>query len=101
MPVAAREASIYMGVTLDEYYRQMGLNVLLIADSTSRWVQAMRETSGRMEEIPGEEARTFFTKVIGLYKNWNYSAPDSVEYQRYKGEIKAAAGDQPREERKH
>ncbi|MDM4018259.1 V-type ATP synthase subunit A [Roseiconus lacunae] len=56
MPVAAREASIYMGVTLAEYYRQMGLKVLLIADSTSRWAQAMRETSGRMEEIPGEEA---------------------------------------------
>ncbi|QEG43147.1 V-type ATP synthase subunit A [Roseimaritima ulvae] len=56
MPVAAREASIYMGITLAEYYRQMGLNVLLIADSTSRWAQAMRETSGRMEEIPGEEA---------------------------------------------
>ncbi|WP_146372603.1 V-type ATP synthase subunit A [Symmachiella macrocystis] len=56
MPVAAREASIYMGITLGEYYRQMGLNVLLIADSTSRWAQAMRETSGRLEEIPGEEA---------------------------------------------
>jgi len=56
MPVAAREASIYTGVTLAEYYRQMGLAVLLIADSTSRWAQAMRETSGRLEEIPGEEA---------------------------------------------
>ena len=56
MPVAARESSIYTGVTLGEYYRQMGLDVLLIADSTSRWAQAMRETSGRMEEIPGEEA---------------------------------------------
>src|SRR5690606_20898092 len=56
MPVAAREASIYMGITLGEYYRQMGLDVLLLADSTSRWAQAMRETSGRMEEIPGEEA---------------------------------------------
>ncbi|MDT8406778.1 MAG: V-type ATP synthase subunit A [Methylococcales bacterium] len=56
MPVAAREASIYTGITLGEYYRQMGLNVLLIADSTSRWAQAMRETSGRLEEIPGEEA---------------------------------------------
>ena len=56
MPVAAREASIYTGVTLGEYYRQMGLNVLLLADSTSRWAQAMRETSGRLEEIPGEEA---------------------------------------------
>ncbi|MHA7881387.1 MAG: V-type ATP synthase subunit A [Saccharospirillum sp.] len=56
MPVAAREASIYTGITLGEYYRQMGYNVLLIADSTSRWAQAMRETSGRLEEIPGEEA---------------------------------------------
>jgi V/A-type H+/Na+-transporting ATPase subunit A len=56
MPVAARESSIYTGVTLGEYYRQMGYNVLLIADSTSRWAQAMRETSGRLEEIPGEEA---------------------------------------------
>tara|TARA_R110001592_G_scaffold120444_3_gene324705 strand:- start:7587 stop:9446 length:1860 start_codon:yes stop_codon:yes gene_type:complete len=56
MPVAAREASIYTGVTLGEYYRQMGFNVLLLADSTSRWAQAMRETSGRLEEIPGEEA---------------------------------------------
>jgi V/A-type H+/Na+-transporting ATPase subunit A len=55
MPVAAREASIYLGITLGEYYRQMGMNVLLIADSTSRWAQAMRETSGRLEEIPGEE----------------------------------------------
>lgn len=56
MPVAAREASIYTGITIGEYYRQMGFNVLLIADSTSRWAQAMRETSGRLEEIPGEEA---------------------------------------------
>ncbi|MDC8444725.1 MAG: V-type ATP synthase subunit A [Nitrosomonas sp.] len=56
MPVASREASVYTGITLGEYYRQMGYHVLLIADSTSRWAQAMRETSGRMEEIPGEEA---------------------------------------------
>ena len=56
MPVAAREASIYTGITLGEYYRQMGFHVLCIADSSSRWAQAMRETSGRMEEIPGEEA---------------------------------------------
>ena len=56
MPVAAREASMYTGVTLGEYYRQLGHDVLLIADSTSRWAQAMRETSGRMEEIPGDEA---------------------------------------------
>ncbi len=56
MPVAAREASVYTATTLGEYYRQMGLNVLLLADSTSRWAQAMRELSGRLEEIPGEEA---------------------------------------------
>ena len=56
MPVASREASIYTSVTLAEYYRQMGLNVLLLADSTSRWAQALREMSGRLEEIPGEEA---------------------------------------------
>lgn len=56
MPVAAREASVYTGVTLAEYYRQMGLNVLLLADSTSRWAQALREVSGRLEEIPGDEA---------------------------------------------
>jgi V/A-type H+-transporting ATPase subunit A len=56
MPVAAREASVYTAVTLAEYYRQMGLDILLLADSTSRWAQAMREMSGRLEEIPGEEA---------------------------------------------
>ena len=56
MPVASREASVYTAVTLAEYYRQMGLDVLMLADSTSRWAQAMREMSGRLEEIPGEEA---------------------------------------------
>ena len=56
MPVASREASVYTAVTIAEYFRQMGLNVLVLADSTSRWAQAMRELSGRLEEIPGEEA---------------------------------------------
>ena len=56
MPVAAREASVYTAVTIAEYYRQMGLHILLLADSTSRWAQSMREMSGRLEEIPGEEA---------------------------------------------
>jgi V/A-type H+-transporting ATPase subunit A len=56
MPVAAREASVYTAATIACYYRQMGLNVLLLADSTSRWAQALRELSGRLEEIPGEEA---------------------------------------------
>ncbi|MCF8884697.1 MAG: V-type ATP synthase subunit A [Nitrososphaerota archaeon] len=55
MPVAAREASIYTGVTMAEYYRDMGYDVLLVADSTSRWAEALREISGRLEELPAEE----------------------------------------------
>ncbi len=55
MPVAAREASIYTGITLAEYYRDMGYNVSLMADSTSRWAEALREIGGRLEEMPGEE----------------------------------------------
>lgn len=55
MPVAAREASIYTGITIAEYYRDMGYSVALMADSTSRWAEAMREMSGRLEEMPGEE----------------------------------------------
>ena len=56
MPVAAREASVYTAMTLGEYYRSMGLKVLLLADSTSRWAQALREMSNRMEELPGQDA---------------------------------------------
>ena len=68
MPVAAREASVYTAVTLAEYYRQMGLDVLLLADSTSRWAQAMREMSGRLEEIPGEEAfPAYLESVIAAF----------------------------------
>ncbi|MGB1859246.1 MAG: V-type ATP synthase subunit A, partial [Candidatus Thalassarchaeaceae archaeon] len=55
MPVAAREASIYTGVTIAEYYRDMGKDVVLVADSTSRWAEALREMSGRLEEMPAEE----------------------------------------------
>lgn len=55
MPVAAREASVYTGITIAEYYRDMGYNVALMADSTSRWAEAMREISGRLEEMPGDE----------------------------------------------
>ncbi len=68
MPVAARDASVYTAVTLAEYYRQMGLDVLLLADSTSRWAQAMREMSGRLEEIPGEEAfPAYLESVIAAF----------------------------------
>ncbi len=70
MPVAAREASVYTAVTIAEYYRQMGLNILLLADSTSRWAQAMREMSGRLEEIPGEEAFPAYleTRIAEFYE---------------------------------
>ncbi len=70
MPVASREASVYTAVTLAEYYRQMGLDVLLLADSTSRWAQAMREMSGRLEEIPGEEAFPAYleSSIAGFYE---------------------------------
>ncbi|MBQ7189736.1 MAG: V-type ATP synthase subunit A [Kiritimatiellae bacterium] len=70
MPVAAREASVYTAVTIACYYRQMGLNVLLLADSTSRWCQALRELSGRLEEIPGEEAFPAYLEsvIAGFYE---------------------------------
>jgi V/A-type H+-transporting ATPase subunit A len=70
MPVAAREASIYTGVTLGEYFRQIGLKVLLLADSTSRWAQALRESSARLEEIPGEEAFPAYleSRIAALYE---------------------------------
>ncbi len=55
MPVAAREASIYTGITIAEYYRDMGYSVAIMADSTSRWAEALREMSGRLQEIPGDE----------------------------------------------
>lgn len=70
MPVAAREASVYTGITIAEYFRQMGLNILMLADSTSRWAQAMREMSGRLEEIPGEEAFPAYLEsvIAGFYE---------------------------------
>ncbi len=70
MPVASREASVYTAVTLAGYYRQMGLNVLLLADSTSRWAQALREMSGRLEEIPGDEAFPAYLEsvIAGFYE---------------------------------
>ena len=63
MPVAAREASIYTGVTMAEYYRDMGYDVVLVADSTSRWAEALREMSGRLEEMPAEEG---YPSVLGF-----------------------------------
>ena len=83
MPVAAREASIYVGTTIGEYYRDMGYDVAIMADSTSRWAEAMREISGRLEEMPGEEGypaylgsrtsqfyeRAGYVKTLGSEKN--------------------------------
>ncbi len=70
MPVAAREASVYTGITIGEYFRDMGYSVALMADSTSRWAEAMREISGRLEEMPGEEGYPAYlaSKVAGFYE---------------------------------
>lgn len=70
MPVAARESSIYLGLTIGEYFRQLGKQVLLLADSTSRWAQALREMSGFMEEIPGDEGFPAYldSAIKGLYE---------------------------------
>jgi len=70
MPVAAREASVYTGVTLAEYYRDMGYDTAMMADSTSRWAEAMREISGRLEEMPGEEGYPAYlaSKVAAFYE---------------------------------
>ena len=70
MPVAAREASVYTGITIAEYYRDMGYNVALMADSTSRWAEAMREISGRLEEMPGEEGFPAYlgTRISSFYE---------------------------------
>jgi len=70
MPVAAREASVYTGMTIAEYYRDMGYSVALMADSTSRWAEAMREMSGRLEEMPGEEGYPAYmgTRIAEFYE---------------------------------
>jgi len=70
MPVAAREASVFTGITMAEYYRDMGYNVALMADSTSRWAEAMREMSGRLEEMPGEEGYPAYlaSRIASFYE---------------------------------
>ncbi|MCK9300862.1 MAG: V-type ATP synthase subunit A, partial [Bacteroidales bacterium] len=74
MPVAAREASVYTAMTIAEYYRSMGLKVLLMADSTSRWAQALREMSNRLEELPGQDAFPMDLSAIiaGFYSRAGY-----------------------------
>ena len=74
MPVAAREASIYTGITLAEYYRDMGYHVAIMADSTSRWAEALRELSGRLEEMPAEEGFPAYlaSRLAGFYERAGY-----------------------------
>jgi len=82
MPVAAREASVYTGITIAEYYRDMGYSVALMADSTSRWAEAMREISGRMEEMPGEEGYPA------------YLSSRTAEFYERAGAVKCLGGDE-------
>lgn len=84
MPVAAREASVYTGITIAEYYRDMGYNVALTADSTSRWAEAMREISSRLEEMPGEEGYPA------------YLAPRLAEFYERAGRVNALGSDKDR-----
>ncbi|HIH37522.1 V-type ATP synthase subunit A [Candidatus Woesearchaeota archaeon] len=81
MPVAAREASIYTGVTIAEYYRDMGYDVALMADSTSRWAEAMREISSRLEEMPGEEGYPAYlsTRLAEFYERAGKVIPLGIE----------------------
>ena len=75
MPVAAREASIYTGMTIAEYYRDMGYHVALMADSTSRWAEALREISGRLEEMPAEEGFPAYlpSRLAEFYERAGYT----------------------------
>jgi V/A-type H+/Na+-transporting ATPase subunit A len=81
MPVAAREASIYTGITIAEYYRDMGYDIALMADSTSRWAEAMREISSRLEEMPGEEGYPAYlsTRLAEFYERAGVGLPFGVE----------------------
>jgi V/A-type H+-transporting ATPase subunit A len=83
MPVAAREASVFTGITIAEYYRDMGYNVALMADSTSRWAEAMREISGRLEEMPGEEGYPAYlaSRVAEFYERAGRVIPLGAEQE--------------------
>ncbi len=99
MPVAAREASIYTGVTLAEFYRDMGYNVAMMADSTSRWGEALREVSGRLEEMPGEEGYPAYlaTRLASFYERSGRVEPlgsdDRVGSVTMVGAVSPAGGD--------
>lgn len=85
MPVAAREASVYVGMTIAEYYRSMGLKVLLLADSTSRWAQALREMSNRLEELPGPDA--FPMDLSAIIANFYARAGHVVLHNDHTGSV--------------
>jgi V/A-type H+-transporting ATPase subunit A len=99
MPVAAREASIYVGATLAEYYRDMGYNVAMMADSTSRWGEALREVSGRLEEMPGEEGYPAYlsTRLAAFYERSGRVKPlgsdDRIGSVTMVGAVSPAGGD--------
>lgn len=99
MPVAAREASIYVGATLAEFYRDMGYNVAMMADSTSRWGEALREVSGRLEEMPGEEGYPAYlaTRLAAFYERSGRVRPlgtdDRIGSVTMVGAVSPAGGD--------
>ena len=88
MPVAAREASIYTGITLAEYYRDMGYHVAIMADSTSRWAEALRELSGRLEEMPAEEGFPAYLasklSALDVYKRQPIYIRSTTLYNRFR-----------------
>ena len=87
MPVAAREASVYTGITIAEYFRDMGYSVALMADSTSRWAEAMREISGRLEEMPGDEGYPAYlgTRIAEFYERAGRVVCESSEEDTREG----------------
>ncbi len=99
MPVAAREASIYTGITIAEYFRDMGYSVVLLADSTSRWAEALREMSGRLEEMPGEEGYPAYlgSRLAGFYERAgrvvSYGNDDRVGALSVVGAVSPQGGD--------
>ena len=99
MPVAAREASVYTGITIAEYFRDMGYSVALMADSTSRWAEAMREMSGRLEEMPGEEGYPAYlgTRIAEFYERAGrvscIGSPDRIGTLTVVGAVSPAGGD--------
>ncbi|NLW51244.1 MAG: V-type ATP synthase subunit A [Candidatus Brocadiaceae bacterium] len=99
MPVAAREASVFTGITMAEYFRDMGYNVALMADSTSRWAEAMREVSGRLEEMPGEEGYPAYLagRIAAFYERVGFvdcqGAPDRQGTLTVIGAVSPPGGD--------